>query len=74
MAQQSTVKRRKYPRQRISLWLALLVITGLLFACTPADAPAPANQDGAAAPADTTAPEAVTTSPAATFAPEPNRR
>ena len=51
MARQSTVKRRKYPRQRISLWLALLVITGLLFACTPADAPAPANQDGAAAPA-----------------------
>ncbi len=49
MARQSTVNYQRHRQQRFSLWLALLVITGLLFACTPADTPA--NPDGAAAPA-----------------------
>lgn len=65
MARQSTAKRRKYRQQRVGLWLALLVITSLLFACTPADAPAsqdsaavPASQEAAPAAADTSQKEA----------------
>ena len=57
--QHNLPKLQQYQTQRTSLWLSLLVVFGLLVACGPGAAPAPAGGDEAPAPAEAAAAPAV---------------
>ena len=58
MTRQATHKQQSIPQHRLGLWLTLLVVIGLLFACTPATAPAPAAEEAAAPQSEAAAPAA----------------
>ena len=56
MTRQATLKHQSTLQHRLSLWLTLFVVAGLLFACTPATAPA--AEEAAAPPSEAAAPAA----------------